>query len=369
MYNVIINATATKTSGALTILNSFIQYLSFIENNEIFFILITVKKNYFHNTKYLKVYEIEEQNWIHRIIWDNKGLQKFCDLNKIKPNLIISFQNTSSKMNNKKLKQIVYYHQALSLIKYKWNPLKKEELLLFLYNKFYGYFVNKNNKNTIYVVQLPYIKDLLCKKFRNIKKENVFVIRPNLPKININDFNSKSDKYKDVLLFPAIPAIYKNHKIIIDSIDLLIKTKPELKNKIKVLFTISKENEIYNYIVSKNLTNIIYCEENIPYEKLLEVYTNAKGLLFPSRIESYGLPLIEAAIFGLPIIAADLPYSRDVLLNYKNVCFCNPDDVSKWMTEIEKVVTIKNIRLPLLQNSHNTWMDFMKIVNDIIYEK
>ncbi len=40
---------------------------------------------------------------------------------------------------------------------------------------------------------------------------------------------------------------------------------------------------------------------------------NSDLLVFPSLVESFGLPLVEAMANGCPIIAADLPYAHDVL--------------------------------------------------------
>jgi len=38
--------------------------------------------------------------------------------------------------------------------------------------------------------------------------------------------------------------------------------------------------------------------------------------LFPSYIETFGLPLIEAAAFGLPIGVANEAYAHEVLKGY-----------------------------------------------------
>ena len=38
------------------------------------------------------------------------------------------------------------------------------------------------------------------------------------------------------------------------------------------------------------------------------MYKAADGLLFPSTIETIGLPLLEAATFGLPVLANELEY-------------------------------------------------------------
>ena len=44
-----------------------------------------------------------------------------------------------------------------------------------------------------------------------------------------------------------------------------------------------------------------------------ELYFNCPYLIFPSIIESFGLPLIEAADSGMKVIASDLPYVYDVV--------------------------------------------------------
>lgn len=51
----------------------------------------------------------------------------------------------------------------------------------------------------------------------------------------------------------------------------------------------------------------------ISRENLFEVYKGARALIYPSFVESFGLPLMEAAHFGLPIIGSELDYLRDVV--------------------------------------------------------
>lgn len=46
--------------------------------------------------------------------------------------------------------------------------------------------------------------------------------------------------------------------------------------------------------------------------EVANLYRSASALVYPSLIESFGLPLIEATRYGLPIIAAELDYVRDV---------------------------------------------------------
>lgn len=48
------------------------------------------------------------------------------------------------------------------------------------------------------------------------------------------------------------------------------------------------------------------------HENVFSLYATAKAMIFPSTSESFGLPLIEARNLGLPILASELDYVRDV---------------------------------------------------------
>lgn len=48
------------------------------------------------------------------------------------------------------------------------------------------------------------------------------------------------------------------------------------------------------------------------HEDVLALYSCARALIFPSISESFGLPLVEATRLGLPIVASELDFVRDV---------------------------------------------------------
>lgn len=50
----------------------------------------------------------------------------------------------------------------------------------------------------------------------------------------------------------------------------------------------------------------------LPHDKLLLIYGQVLALVYPSISESFGLPLIEARQAGLPIVAGELDFVRDV---------------------------------------------------------
>jgi glycosyltransferase involved in cell wall biosynthesis len=51
----------------------------------------------------------------------------------------------------------------------------------------------------------------------------------------------------------------------------------------------------------------------LSHEDVLLLYGKSGALIYPSTFESFGLPLIEARQAGLPVLASELDYVRDVL--------------------------------------------------------
>jgi len=51
----------------------------------------------------------------------------------------------------------------------------------------------------------------------------------------------------------------------------------------------------------------------VPHHDVLELYKKSMALIYPTTFESFGLPLIEARQAGLPVLASELDYVRDVI--------------------------------------------------------
>ncbi|MBS1302503.1 glycosyltransferase [Loktanella sp. SALINAS62] len=62
----------------------------------------------------------------------------------------------------------------------------------------------------------------------------------------------------------------------------------------------------------------------------------SQGLLFPSMAEGYGLPPIEAAALGVPVICADLPACREVMKDWP--VYLKHTDRYNWEIEIKTLV-------------------------------
>lgn len=69
---------------------------------------------------------------------------------------------------------------------------------------------------------------------------------------------------------------------------------------------------IQDIVGHKMLGKRLFWLKGISDEYLEKVYQSATCLVFSSKGEGFGLPLIEAAQFGLPIIARDIPVFREI---------------------------------------------------------
>ncbi len=71
---------------------------------------------------------------------------------------------------------------------------------------------------------------------------------------------------------------------------------------------------------------------DLPDDQLFALLQGAAGLLFPSFAEGYGLPPIEAAALGVPVLCSDLAIFREVLGNIP--VYAEASDRYLWKTTI-----------------------------------
>ena len=75
----------------------------------------------------------------------------------------------------------------------------------------------------------------------------------------------------------------------------------------------SFSENIRSWVFKNSLQRSVLLFHNVPSGELKWLYTHAKALVFPSKTEGFGLPIIEAAISGCPMILADIPVFHEVI--------------------------------------------------------
>ncbi len=86
--------------------------------------------------------------------------------------------------------------------------------------------------------------------------------------------------------------------------------------------------ELRKRIAAYRLEDKVKYLNYIPSEQLAEYYANAAYLVFPTLYEGFGLPLLEAMQYDLPVICSDIPVLREVGGEYP--AYLPPGDLEAW---------------------------------------
>jgi glycosyltransferase involved in cell wall biosynthesis len=96
--------------------------------------------------------------------------------------------------------------------------------------------------------------------------------------------------------------------------------------------------------------------------EMINLLQGARALLFPSFVEGFGLPAIEAAALGTSVIASDIPALREVL--QENAIFVDPKDSNAWGDAIKWAVCNSEPKKDLGWVAP-TWKDHFKLVTEL----
>ena len=127
------------------------------------------------------------------------------------------------------------------------------------------------------------------------------------------DKNRKRLPVKYDFLYVASGDPNKNHRRLIEAWCLLAEegVKPSL------CLTLSRKvaPELSGWIIEKRDAHDMNIDliGSISYSKVKNLYSQARALIYPSTLESMGLPLIEAKSVDLPILASELDFVRDLV--------------------------------------------------------
>jgi glycosyltransferase involved in cell wall biosynthesis len=91
-------------------------------------------------------------------------------------------------------------------------------------------------------------------------------------------------------------------------------------------------------------------------EEIAELYVGANIFVYPSVIESFGHPLLEAMAVGLPIVAADSPVNRELCRDA--AIYFRPFDPSDFAQQIRRVSEDRQLGLCLVNNGLKRSRDF-----------
>lgn len=161
---------------------------------------------------------------------------------------------------------------------------------------------------------------------------------------------------------------HKNLFALVDAFALYVKRGGEVQG----LVLVGKDDYFYAqleaYIASKDITYITVLH-TVDDDVLQVLYKNATVFVFPSLYEGFGLPPLEAQLWGIPVLSSDHPCMREILSS-QGALYADAKDVTAFSHAMHKIVSSKGLREQLIVQGHKnttrySWKKMAKCISKI----
>ncbi len=129
----------------------------------------------------------------------------------------------------------------------------------------------------------------------------------------------------------------------------LIESFRNLTNKYRnIKLLIAGDGSLKDFIINQSKRNeyIIYFG-HLSFEKLKKIYKISDIFVLPTHYESFGLVLIEAMAFRLPIISTLVEGPMSIVENGKSGFLIKPKDTEKLIKKLEILINNKELRIKM----------------------
>ena len=336
---IVVNDIAASCSGALTILRQFYAYVrKNCPGDEWIFLLGDTYVEETDNIRVLVFPEVKRSR-IRKVWFDCFAGRRV--VNALKPDAVLSLQNIITF--GAQAPQAVYVHQSIPFQEIRdFSFFKHEERAVAVIQKIIGQFIiaSVRRAETV-IVQTSWMREAVAAK-TGVPLEKIFVARPDIERLPAMDKPTSFSPRR--FFYPTADSIYKNNDLILEACQLL---NQQGITDFQVVLTLPPGR--YSH------PNIICCGY-LDKEALCAHYLQAV-LLFPSYIETIGLPLLEGRALGVPIIAADCPFSKDGLAKYPNASFFPPFDAAALAARMQEAMNLpaRRITSDVIDDTSTEW--------------
>lgn len=303
----------------------------------------------FDNNKKLKIYWLNGKSILNNAIYNKKKLLEICSKYDVIQTTEYD-QYMSYFLTKNKIKPTVIYHGPYySEFKKKYNMVNKlfDTLYLRKYLKLQPTIITKSLLAEEYLKSKGFI--------------NVSTIGVGIDKERFSIESKKSDEVEELI------EKIGNRKIILyigqledrRSVDFTIKTYSKVyeKDKNTVLLIIGKGKDEYtnmchNLVKELKLEDNIIFKSSINQEYLTRIYKKTSIFLLPSKYEIFGMVLLEAMYFGVPVITTYNGGSSTLMENNNNGYIIEKLDEDEWCSQILEILNSDNKQI--IENAKKT---------------
>ncbi len=162
---------------------------------------------------------------------------------------------------------------------------------------------------------------------------------------------------EDFLLAVSDIYVQKNLHTLVAAMSIIRESRPGIKLKL-VGRAVDQGylQEIQDAIADHDLQDNIEFLGELDHVALTELYRKCAVFVFPSTVETFGNPLVEAMACGAPIASSDTAAMPEILKDA--AAFFDPLDASGMAEAVEKVLSEPQLRVSLSANALKRARDF-----------
>lgn len=263
------------------------------------------------------------------------------------------YSQIMSILFTKKIKTYVYNGPYYNLFKI---PITEP-----IYDRIFSNFLNSK-------VEKVFCKTNRSEKFLNKKGIlNTVVTGVGLDTSNFNVSYDLSNEMHDVLKGMS------NHRNLLyigsiskrKNVELIIKifneiTKYRQYDDVQLIIVGKGSNKYVNYcksLTTKNSKHRILWLDHVDNSQVKYLYEKASIFLLPSIKEIFGMVLLEAMYFGMPVVSSNNAGADTLINNEKNGCIIDTFDQEKWVAKIMQLLNNEKIRDHIGNEAHKTIMN------------
>jgi glycosyltransferase involved in cell wall biosynthesis len=310
----VVSAVSLVEGGTLSILLDLAEHLGALFHSDEVLYLINGRVAHHFTGRRFEEYSWPKRSWLARL-WFEKAYVRKIE-RRLRPGLWLSLHDITARL--RETPQVLYCHNPSPFFD-RSTRLPVLDIKFELFARFYDHVYRWDiHRNAYVIVQQDWMRQEFLRRYP-LRKDRVVVAKPIAPSAT----NGRSDRSAPhlrtpsastplMLVYPTLPRVFKNVEFI-GELARALTTEP-----LRFVVTIEgAENSYAQYIKRKygDMPNLQLIGRQ-PRPAILRMYEQADALIFPSRLETWGLPLSEFMSTGKPIFAADLPYAREVLSGY-----------------------------------------------------
>ena len=363
---IVISAVNLRKGGTLTILKDCLQYLSELAHESDYRVVALVHKRelcYYEGIEYIEMPDIIE-GWGKRLWCEYVVMHKISK--KLAPvYLWLSLHDTSPRVVAER--QAVYCQTSFPFYKWSFRDFKMDfKIPMFAMFTKYAYKININS-NRYLIVQQNWLREGFGRMF-GLGKAKFIVAPPQRKSLEIVPEEIFNDCF--TFFYASTPDCHKNFETLCEAASLL---EAEVgKGKFKVVLTLNGEENKYSRWLHSQWGKVqsIKFAGFMSKERLFGYYKSADSLVFPSKVETWGLPITEFLETSVdkPMLLSDLPYAHETAAGASRVCFFNPSNPAELKERMKELIQGKYAalapvaKLEIEEPKADSWNELFEIL-------